>query len=167
MLIQPHGLGIGAHRLAGFYIGPAVAGNLPGSVDKYQRMNSSCKIGPGGHIAGITIPVPGFFNRTVINGINCLIAIILEPVGVKICSNIVTVVYKVGDLPLTIGHGFYYQVFLYLLYCFFATGHPCKQQAKNQEMFYCFHQHKISNLYRLSNSIRTLFLYLKICLKSS
>lgn len=124
MLIQPHGLCIGAHGLAGFYIGPAVAGNLPGSVDKYQRMNSSCKIGPGSHIAGITIPVSGFFNRAIIDGVDRFITVILKPVGIKICGDIITVIHKVGDFPLTIGHGFYYQVFLYLLYCFFTTGHP-------------------------------------------
>lgn len=123
MLIQPHDFGIATYGLTGFHIGPAIAGYLPVSVDKYQRMNSSGKISPGGHIAGITIPIPGFFNRTVIDGVDRLIAVIFESVSVKISSNIITVVHKVGDLPLTIGHGLYYQVFLYLLNCFFTTGH--------------------------------------------
>lgn len=84
MLVKPHNLGIAAHGLTGFYVGPAIAGYLPVSVDKYQRMNGSGKIGPGGHIAGITIPIPGFFNCTIIDGIYRFITVIFEPVIVKI-----------------------------------------------------------------------------------
>ncbi len=90
-------------------------------------MNGAVEICPGGHIGGVAVPITGFLNRSVIDGVNCFIAVIFEAIEREIGRNIIATIGKTGDLPLPVRHGLYNQVFLDIFNGFLTT---CKDQKE-------------------------------------
>lgn len=109
---------------------------MPAPID--QAQGSACiKIGPGGHGSGISIPGTGLFYQSYFNGINGLIAIVLELIAIKIIGDGVPVLNEVGDNPLTIGHCLDNKVLFRLLDGFFAAG---KEEYKYKGYDNWFHK---------------------------
>jgi hypothetical protein len=130
LLIEPHDQGFTTHNLGGLNVGPAIVVDMPGPVDKVKRIGGIGKIGPGGLIISITIPVSGHFNHAIVDGINRFITVIFEFIGSEIAGNVIAVLFKDGNRPITVGHGFKNQVFLNFLNGFLAAGKTEGQQQQ-------------------------------------
>jgi hypothetical protein len=127
-LVEAHCLGIGTAYLGGNYKGPAATIDLPCPIDQGKWMYGAAKIGPGGHIARIAIPLTGFFHSPAIYRINRLIAIILKSVIGEISGYVAPIQSKTGDFPLSIGHCLNDEVFLDILNRFFTSAQKGKRE---------------------------------------
>ena len=128
--IEPHGFDFAAISLRSLYISPTATVYMPASVDKVEGRSSPGKICRGCHGAGIAIPCTGFFNCSVVDSIYRFIAVVFEFISSKISCNVVSVLDKAANAPLPVCHSFYYQVFLDILYCFFAPRKQNNQERK-------------------------------------
>lgn len=132
LFIKPHQFGIGAAGLSGFYISPAVSGNVPCTIDKGKRINCAAKTRPCGIVGGITVPVSGFLHCSVVDGVNGFIAVVFKTVWRKVGCNAGPIQCKTGNSPLSVCHGFNYQVFLNVFNRLFTAAKRKKESADNE-----------------------------------
>src|SRR5687767_13950004 len=95
---------------------------MPAAVYQAKGSADVIKIGPGGH--GIYIPVPGdcFIHRAVFNSVNGFITEVLKLVIAEITGYGATVMNKICNDPLPVGHRFDKGIFFLVFDILFTPG---------------------------------------------